>query len=102
MKRFNHVTIATKIDVEFCLASYSQGNRIYFFREQIEIGFIEIIAKSAAYLQTIYISFYDFSDALNNKIAERAKQLYKEQKSNFIKPTNVMLRFSNGTENELI
>jgi hypothetical protein len=104
MKRFNHILIANTIDKEFGLTSYSKGKFIFFVKDGCEIGFIEQIAKTSTYLKTIYSSFFYFEDqSLNIKLANRIKELYKEQSEKITVPQNTMLAFANeGIANELI
>jgi len=104
MKRFNHILIANTIDKEFNLTSYSKEKFIFFVKDNCEIGFIEQIAKTSMYLKTIYSSFFYFDDMdLNLKIANRIKELYKEQMEKITIPQNVMLVFANeGIANELL
>jgi len=104
MKKFNHILVATTIDVEFGLTSYSKGKFIFFVKDNCEIGFIEQIAKTKMYLKTIYSSFFHFENpGLNLEICNRVKELYKEQMEKITTPQNVMLSFANdGITNELI
>lgn len=104
MKKFNHILVATTIDVEFGLTSYTKGKFIFFVKDNCEIGFIEQIAKTKMYLKTIYSSFFYFEDqSLNAQIYNRIKELYKEQIEKITIPQNVMLAFANeGISNELI
>lgn len=82
MKRFNHKEIADKVCERYNLTYYKKGKFIYFKNEVMEIGFIEQIGKTKNYLQTIFISFFNFDNkALNDEIVNFIADEYKAQKS---------------------
>ena len=82
MKRFNHKKIADKVCEKYNLTHYKKGKFIHFKNEAMEIGFIEQIGRTKNYLQTIFISFFDFDNKpLNDEIVNFITDEYKVQKS---------------------
>ena len=103
MKSFKHIEIVKAINEKFNLTSYSQGNFIYFKKNNCEIGFIEKIPQNKNYFFTIYSSFFNFDNPeLNKVIVKEIQNLYIEQKKQFSKPTNIVLANANGIPQEFL